>query len=281
MNYRSGIISLYDARKNNTRFGHLPERTKIAYLPDTNVLIDFGRDPVVRTTLENARRNGAVFLVGPPALIELVRGMVMRGRDSFEQDREVFIWLHTEAFEVLPLPRAFMAKVLRTSPTRRSGVEPLHYRQLMQMIVDSANFDDFLRRSRGAGSVWQEIGRADEIHRDELDKELSALEDMARAGGGHGVATRLARTFGAPGCRPNPLILERQFSAAIEFLESSLAKIRAGSKPRKNDPGLYVDFQLLFYLAEPEVIFLSLEDFSKDIRRSRQRTRIVGLDSLR
>ncbi len=46
------------------------------YFPDTNVLIDFGRNPAAQAKLENTRQGGTKFLVAPPALIELVRGMV-------------------------------------------------------------------------------------------------------------------------------------------------------------------------------------------------------------
>lgn len=252
-----------------------------SYLPDTNVLIDFGRDLAVRAKLENAEQNGSEFLIAPPALIELVRGMIAAGCDTFDNDKEVFVWLHAQGCKVLDLPRPFMAKILRTSTRKRSGVVPEHYKQLIDMVVSSANFGDFLKRSEMAGSVWKEIAHADKIHEAELDKELSALVKIAKGGRGKDLASQLTQTFGAPGCRPNPLILQQRFSAAIEFLESSFTKVRGGAKPRKNDPGLYVDFQLLLYLADPAITFLTNEDFSREIRRSPQRSRIVGLESLR
>ena len=251
-----------------------------AYLPDTNVLIDFGRDAAVRSKLENARQNGSAFHIGPPALTELVRGLIKGGCDAFQDNKEVFIWLQGQGCTVLELPRPFMAKILHTSTQKRSGVEPRHYLELIDMIVRSADFGDFLRRSETVGSVWSGIVRADEIHRAELDKELGALEGIAKRRRAPDLARRLSQTYGAPGCRPNPVILKQKFSAAIEFLESSLSKIRAGAKPWKNDRGLYVDFQLLLYLAAPEIAFLTSEDFSEEIRKSPQRSRIVGPDSL-
>jgi hypothetical protein len=252
-----------------------------AYLPDTNVLIDFDRDSAVRTKLENAQKSGSVFRIGPPALIELVRGMIAGGCNTFRDDKEVFIWLRAQGCPVLELPRPFMARILRTSPQNRSGVKPDHYLQLIEMIVVSADFGDFMRRSDTAGSVWRDIARADEIHRAELDKELGALETIAKRGRGQDLATKLSQTFGMPGCRPNPLILKRKFSAAIEFLEASLSKVRGGAKPRKNDRGLYLDFQLLLYLADPEIAFLTEEDFSSEIRTSPQTSQIIKLDSMR
>jgi hypothetical protein len=251
------------------------------YLPDTNILIEFGRDAGVRSKLENARQDGAVFRIGPPALIELVRGVITGGGDYFLNNREVFIWLHTQGFEILDLPRPFMAKILRTSTPKQSDVEPMHYEQLIRMIANSADLGDFLRTSEMAGSAWKGIVRTDDIHRAELDRELAALGHLAKRTRGQDLASMLSKSFGAPGCRPNPLVLKVRFSAAIEFLESSLAKIRLGAKPWKNDRGLYVDFQLLHYLADSKITFLTKEDFSNEIMKSRQKSRIVGLDSPR
>ncbi len=258
----------------------LSSATMCAYLPDTNVLIDFGRDLAVRAKLENAQQDASEFVIAPPVLIELVRGVIARGRANFERERKVFAWLHAHHFTVLELPRPFMAQILQTSTRKRSGAVPRHYDQLIDMIATSADFEEFLRRTTPAGSVWKEIANADRIHKAQLDKEFAAFEKLARARA-NDFANLLARTFGVPGCRPNPLILERRFSAAIEFLQSSLAKVRGGAKPRRNDPGLYVDFQLLLYLADPQIIFLTREDFSHEIKRSPQKSRIVGLESLR
>jgi predicted nucleic acid-binding protein len=250
------------------------------YLLDTNILIDFGRNQAIRTRLENSQVSGVEFVIGPPALIELVRGLVAGGCNTFEDDRRVFVWLRGQQFPILPLPRPFMARVLRTTTRRSGAVEPRHYEQLIEIIADSADFDDFRAMSQAPGSVWNEVERIEAIHEGQLDSELAALGQLARRRRGRDIATLLSQTFGAPGCRPRPVVIARQFSAAIEFLESSLTTVRGGAKPRKNDPGLYVDFQLLFYLADPEIYFLTCEDFSHEIRRMPQRCRIVGLDSL-
>ena len=249
------------------------------YLPDTNVLIGFCHDQAIYAKLENARQSGIKFVIGPPVLIELVRGMISSSHDTFENDKRVFSWLEAQCPAILPLPRPFMAKILHTT-TRTGPVRPEHYSELIQMVVSSADHRDFLRKSDTAGSVWKDIANLDRTHEAQLEKELSALEGMA-GNRAENFVRGLSHTFGAPGCRPHPLILEKRFSAAIEFLQSSLSKIQRGAKPRKNDRGLYVDFQLLLYLAEPEISFLTNERFSGEIRRSPQRTRIVGLDSLR
>ena len=72
----------------------------------------------------------------------------------------------------------------------------------------------------------------------------------------------------------------RRFSAALDFLESSCPKVTAGANPRKNDPGLYIDFQLLLYLGDDGLSFLTNENFAHEIRKSPQRQRIIRLDSL-
>jgi hypothetical protein len=246
------------------------------YLLDTNVLIDFGRDPILRGRLEGAQRNGCVFVLGPPALIELVRGLVAGGRDHFHNNKNVFVWLRNSACAVLPLPRPFMAAILRAPSLRRVvEVEPRHYIELIGLIARAADFNDFLQQSDAPDSAWGGIRDADAVHNVVLDREFAGLKKLAGQRVDRELARRLSRSFGAPGRHPNSLIVERRFSAAFEFLGTSLAKVRGGARPRENDPGLFVDFQLLLYLADPNVVFLTREDFSHEIRRSPQRSRIV------
>lgn len=250
------------------------------YLPDTNVLIDFGRVPATRGKLENAQNAGHEFVLGPPAIIELVRGLVAGGTQHFANDKQVFEWIVAQHCKVMPLPRPFMANILKTTSQRRSEVEPEHYVQLVRMLAESATFDEFLRRSKEPDSSWKEIDEADKIHNAFLDREFVALEKIAKRGRITDFAKPLAGTFGPPGRPPNPLILHTHFSAALEFLKASLAKVAGGAKPRKNDPGLYVDFQLLLYLGDPTILFLTKEDFSDEVKKSPQLSRIVHLDSL-
>jgi hypothetical protein len=89
-----------------------------------NILIDYGRDQAVRERLECARANGATFLIAPPALVELVRGMIKAGLAHFQNDQQVFIWIREHNLEILPLPYPFMAKILRSTSHRRGCVEP-------------------------------------------------------------------------------------------------------------------------------------------------------------
>jgi hypothetical protein len=242
-------------------------------------LIDYGREAAVREQLERTVRSGANFTIAPPALIELTRGLIKSGAAHFDSDKMVFAWLHEQNFGILPLPYPFMTKVLGSSITPRGRVEPQHYRELISMVSGAADFADFIKKT--ADTVWQDVSRADQIHSDELDKEIAALGSLAKLGRDHNYARRLSQKLEIPGCRPNPLILARRFSAALEFLESSIVKIRSGSNPRKNDPGLYTDFQLLLYLGDDELRFLTNEKFAAEIKRSPQCQHILGLDLLR
>lgn len=114
-----------------------------------------------------------------------------------------------------------------------------------------------------------------------VDKEFDALEKFAELKPGtYDLAEKFCETFGPTGSRPSAANFRSHFSAAVEYGESTIAKIRAGAKPRKNDRGRYGDFQLFFYLANPDITILSSEDFSGDIKASPQRDRIVGLDAI-
>jgi hypothetical protein len=248
------------------------------YIPDTNVLIGFGKDAAIRQKLERSLASGTSFAIAPPVIIELVRGMVANNGKTFANDKEVFPWIRGNRFPVMELTLPFAGKLLKSKPIRTSGVQPLHYGQLIGMVVESGSFSDFMARAEAPDSVWKMLGNLHSIHEGQLDKELGALVTLASNGGD--TAAAFSRMFGMPGCRPNPLIVRKLFSAAFEFLESSLAKVRYGAKPRKNDPGLYVDFQLFFYLGDSALSFLTQEDFSAEVHKSPQKTRIVRVDSI-
>jgi hypothetical protein len=250
------------------------------FLPDTNVWKHVGKDEVLTPKFERAVVAGDTFLIAPAALIELVRGLVRGGDEWFAEDQRMFAWMRNRKCGVLDLPRPFMAKILRTNLPTNSGVVPVHYEQLIETVVTSATFVEFVKRSNACGSVWKNIESLDQIHEGEIEKELTALEGLAKRRKALNVAGRLASTFGAPGCRPLPIVVSRYFSAAIEYLETSVRKVAQGANPRKNNRGLYVDWQLLMYLAVPDIKFLTKEDFSGEISKSPQKDRIVTPDIL-
>lgn len=247
-----------------------------AFLPDTNVWIDVGRDAGLTPKFEKALAAGDKFLIAPPALNELVRGMVRQGKETFSDDQKTYLWMKEHKCEVLELTKPFMAKSLNTTLPTNSGVIPKHYEQLIEMVANSDSFDEFVRRCNANDSVWKNMESLDRIHEAQIETQLRALEQLARQGKNLDIPEGLSLMFGAPGCRPNPLIISRQFSAAIEYLETSVRKVAVqGAKPRKNDRGMYVDWQLLMYLAIPDVRFLTNEDFSGEITKSPQKDRIV------
>jgi hypothetical protein len=246
------------------------------YLPDTNVLIDMGRDPTVQTKLENAEQGGSKFVIAPSTMTELTVGVVKGGATYFKQNKKIFTWLQTHSDAILDLPGPFIGKTLGF-PSKRSHVETHHHVQRIEMVANSQTFDEFLKRKDDAGNVWSDIDKAPQIHKAQVDKEFTALEERAKLPPGtFDVAALFCKYFGCP----DPKLFRQHFSAAVEYGEASIAKIRAGATPRKNDRGRYGDFQLFFYLADPNITLLTSEDFSGDIKQSPQRTRIVRFDAL-
>jgi hypothetical protein len=250
------------------------------YLPDTNVLIDIGRDPAVQTKLDNTEQTGSKFVIAPTTTTELMVGVVKGGATYFEQNKKIVTWLLAHSDAILDLPRPFIGKILGF-PSKRSRVEMHHYVQCLEMVANSQAFDEFLKRKDAVGSVWSDIDKAAPIHDAQVDKEFTALEKFAKLPQGTvDVVAMLCKTFAVGGVCPDPKMLRQHCSAAIEYQEASIAKIRAGAKPRKNDRGRYGDSQLFFYLADPNITLLTSEDFSGDIKQSPQRTRIVGFHAL-
>jgi hypothetical protein len=250
------------------------------YLPDTNVLIDFGKDLAVQTKLENAEQSGSKFVIAPSTMTELTVGVIKGGATHFGQNKKTFTWLQAHSDAILDLPRPFIGKILGFQSSR-SQVETHHHVQRVEMVANSHTFDEFLKRKDDAGNVWSDIDKAPQIHADKVDKEFTELEKLAKLPQGtvDAVAT-FCKTFAVGGVCPDPKLFRKHFSAAVEYLDASIAKIRAGAKPWKNDRGRYGDFQLFFYLADPNITLLTREDFSGDITQSPQRTRIVGFDAL-
>jgi hypothetical protein len=148
------------------------------------------------------------------------------------------------------------------------------------MVVSSVTLEEFVTRCNAKESTWNKMDSMDQIHEAQIEKEMKALEDMAKQGKSLGIAERLSMTFGVAGCRPDPAVISVRFSAAIEYLETSIQKLIQGAKLRKNDRGLYVDWQLLMYLADPQTTFLTNENFSGEILKSPQKARIVKPETL-
>ena len=83
-----------------------------AFLPDTNVVINYGRDPAAKAKIERASTVGFKFLIAPPVLTELTVGVVKGGALFFAANKLIFQWLKTHSTNMLDLPRPFMGRVL-------------------------------------------------------------------------------------------------------------------------------------------------------------------------
>jgi hypothetical protein len=251
------------------------------YLPDTNVLIDFGRNATVEKKLYSLASQGSTFVLAPPSITELVRGVVRTGSKYFASDQRVFKWLQSQKYPVLELPLPFVGGILGT-PVRKGVVVPQHYIDLIDVMANSNDFDDFLQRKNE--TVWHDIDKTVQIHNDVLDEQFAALVKLASEPKPVDVALRwVERTFPDSSSRPDPATFRDKFSAAVEYIECTLQKIRnskGAANLRKNDAGFFVDSQFFYYLADHNINFLTKEKFTSEIRSSPQRTRIVPLDSV-
>jgi len=151
---------------------------------------------------------------------------------------------------------------------------------LMDLLIQAKTFSDFLAETERPDSIWRRMNELDSIHEGILERELTSLETLARASL-RALPVNLARMYRFSGLLPDPDFVEARFSAAIEFLRSSITQVRTGAKPRKNDRGLYVDQQLFFYLADPEAVVVTNENFSREIKTSPQRSRIISYREFR
>src|SRR5258708_13920621 len=213
------------------------------YLPDTNVLIDYGgRVSSAKAKLDSAEAGGATFVLAPSMMTELTVGLVNRGATHFEHDRKMFEWLHAHSGGILELARPFMGKILGF-PSKWSGVETSHFVQRLEMVVKSKTFDEFLKRKDTSSSVWNDIDQSGPVHMCNVDDEFTALEKFAAApSGSFDLAAKFCKTFENAGKCPEPEEFRKHFSAALEYVESCIEKIRRGAKPRKNNRGIYVVF---------------------------------------
>lgn len=64
-----------------------------AFVPDTNVWIDARNSAGLTSRFEKALAAGDKFLIGPPALLELVRGTVRDGGKHFSEDQKTYMWM--------------------------------------------------------------------------------------------------------------------------------------------------------------------------------------------
>lgn len=253
------------------------DRREMRYIVDTNVWIDVVRGKILFNDL--ADRPQVSVVLAPPVLMELVRGMIKGGGESFEKQKGLFRCMVDSRLEILELPRVHVMHALWNTSLGDSGVRPDHYKKLMQMIVESPQLVDFIAATEKPHSVWKKMNQFDAIHEGVLEKELGALETLARQASVRAISRNVARMYGLGGLIPDPEVLERKFSAGIEFIKSGMTRIRHGANPRKNDRGTYVDAQLFWYLSDAEAVIVTNEDFLNEIKFSPQVSRIMSYET--
>ena len=207
------------------------------------------------------------------------RDVIKSAGRYFPQDQKLFRCMSQPEIVILELPQVFISKVLWNIPRGKSGVLPEHYTELMRVFFEAKTFTEFLGETEQPASVWKRMKEQDSIHKQVLDKEFKALDNIAGRVSLRALPVYFAMLNKLGGLLPDPHTVEEKFSAAIEFLGSSIIQVRNGANKRKNDPGMYVDWQLFWYLADPSITVVSNEDFSSQIRVSPQAQRIMSYDA--
>ncbi len=247
------------------------------YIMDTNIWIDVAQGKLSCADL--TAKPAARVVLAPFMIVELVRGVVKGGEPHFLQNRSM-IECMTQC-EILELPKVFISRILWNVLGGVSNVRPHHYSTLLGLLTGSKTLSEFLKKTENPSGVWKRIAELDSIHEGVLEKELRSLGTLADRASVKTLHVHMARTNQLGGMLPDPDAFEAKFSAAVEFLKSSVMQVRRGANVLKNDRGLYVDNQFFFYLADPEAVVVSNEDFSQEIRKSIQKNRIISYETFR
>ncbi len=247
------------------------------YIFDTNIWANVSRK---RLSCDDLRgKAGVQIALAPLAIVELVRGVVRGGEFRFAANRAMVECMARDQPEILELPKIFVHKLIWNLSSSISGVRPEHYTLLMDLIVQSSSLAKFLAKAEAPGSVWKKMTDLYSIHESVLDKELGSLKKLAEQASLKSIPVHITRFYQLGGLRPDPEFLVFKFSAAVEFLVNSIAQVRNGANPLKNNRGLYVDSQFFWYLGDPDLTIVTKEDFSSDIKVSPQASRIISLDA--
>jgi hypothetical protein len=247
------------------------------YIIDSNIWIDLGQGNLACNDVTG--KPGVQVVVAPLMIIELVRGIVKGGKPYFSQNRSMIKCM--AACDILELPKVFMFQILWNVFGGGSGVRPHHYKTLLDLLAGSDTLANFVIKTEETASVWKRIVGLDSIHENVLNKELSAVSTLADRASLNTLHVHMASMYKLAGMLPDPESFEAKFSAALEFLRSSIVQVRQGANLLKNNRGMYIDQQLFFYLADAEAVVVSKEDFSNEIKISPQKARIISFEAFR
>lgn len=243
------------------------------YIMDTNTWVDVTQGKISCSDLSG--KAGTRVVVAPFMIVELMKATVKAGEKYFLGDRKMYQCM--DKLDILELTKVFVYKRLwNISNAGISKVRPETYRTLLQLMTGSTSFGEFVNKTDRPGSVWARVSELDSIHEGVLDKELGALRKIADQGSLKSLGVHMAGLYRVGGLLPDPDKFGHTFSAALEYLRSSVLKLRNGANLARNDRGLYIDFQMFFYLADPEAVVVSNEKFSGEIMKSPQKTRIIS-----
>ena len=224
------------------------------------------------------QRRGTTIALAPLMIVEFVRGIVKSGQPQFLQNQTVIKCMARKNPAILELPKIFVNALLWNLPKTLGNVRPDDYRRLMNLLISSRSFKEFVSRVEDPASNWKRMSELDQIHEFVLNKELRSLEILASKASVTALPVNMARLFGLGGLFPEPAAFESRFSAAVEFLVHWVVQVKNGANPKKNNRGMYVDNQLFWYLGDPDAVIVTQEDFSTEIRRSPQRKRIISYE---
>ena len=247
------------------------------YIIDSNIWIDAGQGKLGCNDLIG--KPGIKVALAPLVIIELVRGVVKGGESRFLRNRLMIECMANS--EILELPKPFVFGILWKVYGGVSDVRPNHYKTLLDLLIGSKSLTEFLKKTEQPDSVWKRMSEMDSIHHGVLEKELRSLSTLADRASIKALHVHMAHMYRVGDLIPDPDSFEITFSAGVEFLRSSIIQVRNGANFLKNNRGMYVDNQLFFYLADPEAVVVSNEDFSQEIRKSPQKNRIISYEQFR
>jgi hypothetical protein len=199
------------------------------YILDTNIWIDVGQRLLPCSKL---KKPGVEVALAPLMIIELVRGVVRGGEARFPKNKALFECLADVGSSVMELPRVAMFAKLWNVNQGISGVRPKHYMDLMNLLIGSSSHSEFLKKAE-SGSMWTKMSNLDAIHEGVLDKELNALNPLAKRASIKTLHLHMARGYKLSGLLPDPELFAVTFSAAIEFLKYWVRQVRNGANPAK------------------------------------------------
>ena len=247
------------------------------YILDSNVWIELARGTI--DCADVVRGPEAEVKQAPFVITELVRGIIKGGKSFFARNKKMVECMSRCA--ILELPRPFILQILWNATDETARVRPEHYASLLELITSSATLEQFLNQADQPAGAWRHVTHLDSIHENALDAELKSLKYLAEHASIQSLHVNMARSLQFCGLFCDPDAFNAKFSAAVEFLRSSIVQVRRGANPLKNNRGLYVDNQLFFYLGDAEAVIVTNEEFSQEIRESPQKTRVITFQAFR